>query len=278
MSVSFRPIASNLPEANANTYFDPHDLEAGQPPVPFKRICASTQPPDYPGCTAAQVRALAASHIDGWVAVPGMGSYSVANTPIAWMCRHAHRHEAGDCKGYIQIGIASRARASTKALRPIWHLKSANGVTIGQAWRRAQLKNGWSDGVRGIWQVEWSQRAYSYEWWQLDKWDQYNSNHSGSAYYDGTDVWVAPGSHGTDPGYHDCFGDRGALIDVDVEVCSERWKTAGDGEEYVQMWDYFMASALVSGVPLSNDQDIHTNVHAGGLVTFWLGDQKQGES
>jgi hypothetical protein len=65
--LAVNPIPSNLPEANADTYFDPHDLEAGQPPVPFKRICASTQPPDYPGCTAAQVRALAASHIDDWV-------------------------------------------------------------------------------------------------------------------------------------------------------------------------------------------------------------------
>jgi hypothetical protein len=67
VTLTVNPIPSDTPTANGTIYVgDPLTTNTALPDT-SKRICASTQPPDYPGCTAAQVRALAESNIDDWV-------------------------------------------------------------------------------------------------------------------------------------------------------------------------------------------------------------------
>ena len=84
--------------------------------------------------------------------------------------------------------------------------------------------------------------------------------------------------YGSDDGDHSCIPYAGFGYANQTVECSEHWRTTNTGEEYVQFWDYFRPSAFVNGFPIGRTYDLHVNLHASGLLTFWNGGTKTGDN
>jgi hypothetical protein len=186
------------------------------------------------------------------------------NRPIGQVCRTRYRHHPHSCRGRVHVHLSHRHRVDRRTAHADAGYVNGSGETLLHAFNRHAKTGG------TIWSVTWYQRAYTYHWWDLASLQLYNSHQHGKAYYDGQDVWVDSDRRGTDPGNHLCYADRSVLFDVTIDNCWENWMTDDSGHEYTQMWDEFTISALLHGVPVWRQVQIHANVHANGLVTFWF--------
>jgi hypothetical protein len=185
--------------------------------------------------------------------------------PLGKICRMKVHAQRRHCKSIIRIHAGKMHRVTQKmAIAAGPDVRDSDGRTLLEAVDSPAKAGAW----KHVWTRTWSQQAFAFHWWQLPSIQLYNSHQSGQAYFDGEDVWMS--SHrGTDPGYHVCSGDRSVLVEVTITNCYEQWATDGSGNEFARMIDDFRANALIDHVPIWNNEEIHTNVHADGYLSFW---------
>jgi hypothetical protein len=211
------------------------------------------------------------------------GDYDGAFSPVAESCRKDHPHANGVCKGLRHSHKDAKHRVQTKAELvddgDCDLLDVSGDLTLCQAFdiakRRAKTGadlNKSSDGVVGLWWGSFTQKAFSYEWWQLNQYEQYNSHQGAQGWFDGVHVWFDSSRAAPHPGFHQCWADRALVVDVHVTHCWEQWARDGNGDTFVRVWDEFQTNVIIRGVPLWNNIYMHTNFHDDGAMTFWLSD------
>ncbi len=190
---------------------------------------------------------------------------------LAKPCRqkaHKHHRSARHCHGFQNNHVSARHPLHRgKMLSRYGDLTAPDGTTLRSAFNRPQGAD--KAGSRKIyWRTFWQDGLTVPGPRNL-----YQERHDGMGFFDGKHVWFnGPGNR---PGDHSCYTVHEIGYDVTTDECDEKLRYTDSNTPYIQYWCRFKVGFLYSGLPFSTHFDMHANIHAGGGITFWRGDERQ---